>query len=73
MANRADDETGIILKHAQESLQSGIKSLFLMDIHVVTLVFSIVEAWPRRCSNGVSRIVALEELCLCERQDCCWW
>ena len=66
MAGEADDETAIMLNCGLESFQRMIKSLFFKHIHGVTLVFSKAEAWPRRCSIGITRIIAKEELCLCD-------
>jgi hypothetical protein len=41
-----------------------LKSLLIRKIPIVTLVFSRVEAWPRCCSDGITGIIAQEELCL---------
>ncbi len=45
---------------------------FCMQIKSVTLVFWNGDAWPRRCSERITAIIAKEELCLSGRSERCW-
>ena len=49
---------------------ASVKSLFLhAHKRTVTLVFSEMDAWPRRCSKGLAGSIAREELCLCDESE----
>ena len=48
-----------------ERLLDQTKLSVFIYIAEITLVFSKGRRWPRRCSDGITRIIAGEELCLC--------